>query len=69
MRIENYFFASAANIPQQPLRKTINTPLMFYLGEVVKPFDFLHNFGGTTSVFGIEIAQQSISCGDNCTPQ
>jgi hypothetical protein len=42
---------------------------MFYLGEVIKPFDFPHNFGAIISVLGIEIAQQSVSCGDNCTPQ
>jgi hypothetical protein len=45
------------------------TAVMFYLGEVIKPFDFPHNFGHDISVLGIEIAQQSISCGDNCTPQ
>jgi hypothetical protein len=30
---------------------------------------FWHNFGYATFVFGIEIAQQSHSCGDNCTSQ
>ena len=42
---------------------------MFYLGEVVYLLGYLHNLGHNTFVLGIEIAQQSNSCGDNCTPQ
>ena len=42
---------------------------MFYLGEWAKSLDILHNFISATTVFGTKIAQQSISCGDNCTPQ
>ena len=42
---------------------------MFYLGKRVVMLVFSHNFEPTTFVHGIEIAQQSNSCGDNCTPQ
>ena len=42
---------------------------MFYLGARVISSDFWHNFKYATFVFGTEIAQQSHSCGDNCTPQ
>ena len=36
--------------------------VMFLLG-------LMHNFRKKLRVFGMKIAQQSISCGDNCTPQ
>jgi hypothetical protein len=42
---------------------------MFYLGKEIYCFALLHNFMPVVLVVGIEIAQQSNSCGDNCTPQ
>ena len=32
-------------------------------------FGLFSQFSALNFVFGIKIAQQSISCGDNCTPQ
>ena len=42
---------------------------MFDLGAKVEILVFSHNFEVADDVFGTKIAQQSISCGDNCTPQ
>jgi hypothetical protein len=50
-------------------RRSEKTFEMFDLVETIKPLGFSHNFTSATCVFGTEIAQQSYSCGDNCTPQ
>ena len=41
---------------------------MFDLVAYIVGLDFSHNFEWGMCVYGIKIAQQSTSSGDNCTP-
>ena len=53
----------------QPLWHIVVQPLCVVIRRQDVAFGLLWQFSTHLFVLGIEIAQQSNSCGDNCTPQ